>query len=247
MAEYFGHFPVPHPRILVRPAEGRSGIFRGTTYGSEGGFTRISLGQHTDQQELDDDWMMTHELVHMAFPDIAGDDREHHWIEEGMATYVEPIARCQIGKLKVERVWGEMARYMPQGLPREGDQGLDNTHTWGRTYWGGALYWLMADVQIRQRTKIRRDCKMPCGPFVRCRRHDRSRMAHREGAAKSETRPPECTVLADLYNRMKATAVQIDLDDLWAEAWHPGEQRRSHVQRQSPTREHPKGNYASRK
>jgi hypothetical protein len=214
VAEYFGRFPVPHPRILVRPAEGRSGVFRGTTFGSEGGFTRISLGQLTDQQELDNDWMMTHELVHMAFPDIAGDDREHHWIEEGMATYIEPIARCQIGKLKVERVWGDMARYMPQGLPGEGDQGLDNTHTWGRTYWGGALYWLMADVQIRQRTDNRKGLQDAMRAIVAAG----GTIVHEwpiERVLKVGDRATGSTVLADLYNRMKAAPVETDLDDLW--------------------------------
>src|SRR5207237_1446165 len=43
-------------------------------------------------------------------------------------------------------------RGLPQGLPRQGDEGLDRTHTWGRTYWGGALFWLLADVEIRERT-----------------------------------------------------------------------------------------------
>src|SRR6266849_8721870 len=78
VSAYFGRFPVPHARIFLRPAVGRSGIFNGTTYGYQGGFTRISIGQLTEQHELDNDWMMTHELLHMAFPDIAGDDREHH-------------------------------------------------------------------------------------------------------------------------------------------------------------------------
>ena len=45
---------------------------------------------------------------------------------------------------------------MPKGLPQPGDQGLDRTHTWARTYWGGALYCLIADVQIREKTKNRR-------------------------------------------------------------------------------------------
>ena len=214
VSEYFGHFPLQHARIFVRPAEGRSGIFRGVTFGASGGFTRISLGELTDEQELHNDWMMTHELVHMAFPDIAGEDREHHWIEEGMATYIEPIARCQIGDLKVERVWGDMARYMPQGLPRDGDQGLDNTHTWGRTYWGGALYWLMAEIQIRQRTGNRKGLQdamrgiMDAGGDI----------VHEwpiEHVLEVGDRATGCTVLADLYNRMKAAPVQTDLDDLW--------------------------------
>jgi len=214
VTEYFGRFPVPHPRILVRPTAGRSGIFRGTTYGSGGGFTRISVGQHTPQQELDDDWMMTHELVHMAFPDIAGDDREHHWIEEGMATYVEPIARCQTGKLTAQQIWGEMARYMPQGLPSEGDRGLDNTHTWGRTYWGGALYWMLADVQIHQRTGNKKGLQDAMRAIVSAG----GTIVHEwpiEKVLKTGDHATGTTVLADLYNRMKATAVQTDLDDLW--------------------------------
>ena len=32
----------------------------------------------------------------LAFPDVAD---EHHWIEEDIATYVELIARAQIGDL----------------------------------------------------------------------------------------------------------------------------------------------------
>ena len=44
---------------------------------------------------------------------------------------------------------------MPRGLPEDGDRGLDHTHTWGRTYWGGAMFCLLADVDIRRRTQLR--------------------------------------------------------------------------------------------
>jgi hypothetical protein len=43
-----------------------------------------------------------------------------------------------------------MMRDMPKGLPQAGDQGLDNTDTWGRKYWGGAMFCLMADIEIRR-------------------------------------------------------------------------------------------------
>src|SRR5260370_32998298 len=94
--------------------------------------------------------MRTGEFLHLAFTDVSGE--QPHWIEEGMAVYIEPIARAQIGPARLERVWGDMARPMPQGLPQSGDQGLDNTDTWASTYWGGAVFWLVADVQIRERT-----------------------------------------------------------------------------------------------
>src|SRR5260370_11557077 len=73
-------------------------------------------------------------------------------MEEGIDTYVEPIVRAYVGRLTCEQVWGDMVRDMPQGLPEAGDQGLDNTRTWGRTYWGGAIFCLLADIGIRKHT-----------------------------------------------------------------------------------------------
>jgi len=57
----------------------------------------------------------------------------HHWIEEGLATYLEPVARAQGGQLDPRVVWSELAAGLPTGLPRAGDRGLDHTPTWGRT------------------------------------------------------------------------------------------------------------------
>ena len=106
--------------------------------------------QHTTTSELAEDWTTTHELVHMAFPTLPDDQ---HWMEEGLATYVEPIARVQTGELEPRQVWRDMVYGMRKGEPADGDQGLDRTHTWGRTYWGGALFCLVADVQIRRETQ----------------------------------------------------------------------------------------------
>jgi hypothetical protein len=215
VSEYFGRFPVPHPRLMVRPSEGRSGVFRGMTFGGRrGAFTRISVGQSTKEKQLDNDWMMTHEFIHMAFPDLSGESDDHHWMEEGMATYIEPVARAQIGRMTPEKVWGDFARDMPQGLPQAGDRGLDHTRTWGRTYWGGALFWMLADVQIREATDNRKGLQ------------DAMRGILDAGGNITEDWPVArvvevgdkatgTTVLADLYNQMKATAVHTDLDDLW--------------------------------
>ncbi len=83
-------------------------------------------------------------------------DDDQHWIEEGISTYVEPVARARAGRMTLNDVWRTFVRDMPNGEPESGDQGLDNTHTWGRTYWGGALFCLMADVRIRERTRNRK-------------------------------------------------------------------------------------------
>ena len=152
---YYGQFPVKRARVLVVPVDGRRGV-QGTTWGDMHGwpgFTRLRIGQHITAAELADDWTTTHELVHMAFPSLPDDQ---HWMEEGLATYVEPIARVETGELKAQQIWSDMVRDMPKGEPQEGDRGMDQTHTWGRTYWGGALFCLVADVAIRRETKNRK-------------------------------------------------------------------------------------------
>ena len=44
---------------------------------------------------------------------------------------------------------------MPQGLPDKGDKGLNDTASIDRRYWGGAMFCLVADVEIRRRTHNR--------------------------------------------------------------------------------------------
>ena len=149
---YYGRFPVPRVRIMVIPVAGKHGVLQGTTWGDRDGFPaflRLRIGQSTTAEELSTDWIVTHELVHTALASLPDDQ---HWLEEGLASYVEPIARAQIGEISPERVWADMIRGMPNGEPGDGDRGLNNTHTWGRTYWGGALFCLMADVHIRTQT-----------------------------------------------------------------------------------------------
>jgi hypothetical protein len=92
-------------------------------------------------------------MLHYAFPDMP---RRHSWIEEGISTYTEPIARAKAGLVPGTQVWADMVRDMPQGLPQDGDAGLDVTHTWGRTYWGGAIFCLIADIRIREATNHRK-------------------------------------------------------------------------------------------
>ncbi|HEX4065726.1 MAG TPA: hypothetical protein VHZ09_06845 [Acidobacteriaceae bacterium] len=214
VATYYGRFPVPRDRILIVPTDDRHGVLQGTTWGDVGGspaFTRMRLGQHTTVQELTDDWMMTHELVHTAFP---SQEDAHHWIEEGIAVYVEPIARVQAGFLKPEQIWADMVRDMPKGSPQPGDQGLDRTPTWGRTYWGGAQFCLLADVTIREQTHNRKGLE------------DALRAIVAAGGTIDQNWPIEKAlaagdagtgthVLEDLYARMANQPVPVDLDAIW--------------------------------
>jgi hypothetical protein len=213
---YYGKFPVPRERILVVFVPDRAGVGGGTTWGDVAGlpaFTRIHVGQHTAQQDLTDDWMMTHEMVHTAFP---SQPDEHHWIEEGLATYVEPVARVQAGFLRPEKIWSDMFRDMHKGNPQPGDQGLDQTHTWGLTYWGGAQFCLLADVTIRQQTQNRKGLQDALRAIVNAG----GTIDKEWPITKAFTTGDQATgthVLMDQYTRMANAPVTIDLNKMWKE------------------------------
>jgi hypothetical protein len=67
---YYGRFPVSTAAIEVIPATDKAGVLGGVTYGAPAR-TQITVGQHTSARQLEHDWTMTHELVHMAFPSVA--------------------------------------------------------------------------------------------------------------------------------------------------------------------------------
>ncbi len=213
VAAYYGHFPITHERILIVPVGDRHGVLSGTTWGYGVARTRILLGQSTTADELDRDWIMTHELVHLAFPRMP---ENQHWIEEGIATYVEPIARARLGQLDVRQVWGDMVDGMPKGLPQPGDRGLDRTPTWGRTYWGGALFCLLADVRIRQRTRNQHGLEDALRAIVAAGGNMETEWRIRR-AFKVGDDATGVPVLLELYDQMKDAPISIDLPALWRE------------------------------
>jgi hypothetical protein len=211
---YYGRFPVPRDRILVQFESGSGGVDHGTTWGGVGGypaFTRVRVGEHTTQQDLDNDWMMTHELLHSGFPSMADD---HHWIEEGLAVYVEPIARVQNGLLRPEKIWADMVRDMPQGDPGPSDGGLDRTHTWGRTYWGGAQFCLLADVTIRKQTHNRKGLQDALRAIVAAGGTIDQEWSIEKAFAIGD-QATGTHVLTELYGQMGNAPKPVDLDALW--------------------------------
>ena len=200
------------------------------------------MGQATTEKQLDDDWMMTHEFIHMAFPDVSGESDEHHWMEEGMATYIEPIARAQIGRMTPERVWGDFVRDMPQGLPQAGDQGLDRTPTWGRTYWGGAIFWLLADVGIREATHNQKGLQDAMRGILEAGGNITEDWTV-ERVAEVGDRATGTTVIADLYRQMKATAGAHGSGRSVAADGRAGEKRSGDVRRSRAVSRDPEGDY----
>ncbi len=137
-------------RVLVIVIPGQPGSpTRGETLGDGGPAVLVRTAGGLTAAATRQDWVVTHELVHASLPSLGHD---HAWLGEGIATYVEPVVRSRAGLVSVETFWRDLVVGLPQGLPEAGDQGLERTHTWGRTYWGGSLFCLLADVAIREHT-----------------------------------------------------------------------------------------------
>lgn len=207
---YYGQFPVSAARILVVPVSGER-VRTGQSFGYRGAATRVILGRSVTEAQLDGDWVLIHEMIHFAFPDV---EDEHVWMQEGLSTYIESIARVQAGARNEKDVWRELVQQMPQGLPKSGDQGLDHTHTWGRTYWGGALFCLLADVQIRERTHNKFGLQDALRAIVKAGGVTTADWPL-ERALKVGDAAVGVSVLEDLHNQFKDTAGHIDLDALW--------------------------------
>jgi len=210
VAVYYGRYPVPLARLLIVPYGG-SGVGSGNAFGYAGAAIRVRVGRDTTESQLDHDWVLVHEMVHLAFPSV---QRRHHWIEEGLATYVEGIARVQAGRMSADELWAGMIDGMPNGLPQNGDRGLDHTPTWGRTYWGGAMFCLLADVEIRNRTGNRKGLQDALRAILAAGGNMETTWPLTKAfqIGDSATGVP---VLMTLYREMKDAPTTVDLPGLW--------------------------------
>lgn len=151
--EVYGRFPVARAQLFVVTEPGSDDVEFGRTLPSGGASTVVVVGEHAGPPELARDWILTHELFHLGVPSFW---REGRWIDEGLATYYEPVVRARTGALTPRDVWDEMAEGLPRGVPADARGDLEHTDDHDRIYWGGALFVLRADVEIRRRTGGRR-------------------------------------------------------------------------------------------
>jgi hypothetical protein len=211
---YYGKFPVPQLALILRSVEGSSSISYGNTFPGktlkEPPRITIFVGTSASEEEFRRTWLLAHEMTHLTFPSL---EREYHWLEEGIATYVEPIARAMTGLISSESVWYDLQKNIPRGIPDD-ESGLDGAHDFGRIYWGGALFCLLADLEIRRVTDNKHSFQDALKAIM-----------HREGTINTDRDIVEVlrtgdsavgtTVLATLYEKMGKAAYKPDMEKLW--------------------------------
>lgn len=207
---YFGRFPVARAELLMVPEDG-AGVRGGTAYGTPAPMMRLRVGRATTNAQFRGDWILVHEMIHLAVPRVP---RSQNWLHEGIATYVESIARGRARLVAPATVWHQWRRVMPQGLPRPGDAGMDHTPTWGRIYWGGAIFCLRADVEMLRRSAGRVGLQQALqGVLAAGGNYGVPWSVGRTLAAADKAVGD--TVLTELYQRVKDTPAPPDLDALW--------------------------------
>jgi hypothetical protein len=210
VAGYFGRFPVPQLELLLQGVDG-GGVVSGATFGEPSLHMRVRVGRETTVAQYRDDWVLAHEMVHLAVPRVP---RAQRWLHEGIATYVGSLARARAGLLDAARVWRGWLRQMPRGQPQAGDRGLDHTPTWARIYWGGATFCLLGDVRMRRRGDAGVGLQQALQGVQRAGGDYRVAWPARRTLAVADAAVGG-TTLSDLYTEMKDSASAVDLASLW--------------------------------
>jgi hypothetical protein len=149
VAGLYGRFPVD-ATVFVVPVQGADEVVFGRTMTLSGASVALLFGSQTKATTEHDDWVIVHELSHLGTASFMG---EGHWLEEGLATYYEPILRERAGWMTERQLWEHFVREMPRGLPRPGEPpNIEERDDIDSTYWGGALFAFLADLRIRTGT-----------------------------------------------------------------------------------------------
>lgn len=210
VSTYFGRFPVRDYGLLVVAQPGDR-VGHATTYGYGGSATLIHVGVQADEAAFSRDWVLVHEMVHTALPGLP---RRALWLQEGNATWIEPVARAQAGQLPAAEVWRQALRGMPYGLRDTAPGGLDGTSDWGRLYWGGAIFWLDAEISIYERTRGRLTLRDALRAINRTSGGNGSEWSPEEMMAIGD-RATGTMVLGELYREFSTTGVKVDLKSLF--------------------------------
>ncbi len=103
-----------------------------------------------------EDWTVYHELSHLLIPYQGFGDL---WISEGLASYYQNILQARSGKLNQEEFWMKLISGFERGqkqtnwstirLSKVSDN-MRRYRNFMRVHWSGVLFWLTADINIRE-------------------------------------------------------------------------------------------------
>jgi hypothetical protein len=210
MARYFGGYPAERTLMVVLPMPGRDSVPFGRVLSGGGITMMVQVGENAGRDALLNDWVLVHEMVHTAMPFLSDNGG---WLMEGIATYVEPIVRARAGWITPEAVWTEFFRNMPRGYEAMTRLGMRRAG-FGAIYWGGALFALLSDVEMRKRSDGARGLE-DCLRAVRRDGGTGDRRWTTEEFVAVCDRTSGGTYMADRAQAHYLDGAPVDLEQLW--------------------------------
>ncbi len=197
-------FPQPDPQVLLVPTGGG---------GEAVPFARVVRGGGVALQFFVDparplaeyraDWTATHEFSHLLLPYVRRSDA---WMSEGLASYYQNVLRARDGRLSAAVAWRNLYKGFMRGiratsgrytLADEAGAGDWRRNTM-RVYWGGAAYWLLADIELRRQSAGRLSVDRALTGLAECCMDPGRLWSAREMASQLD-RITDTTVFSELY------------------------------------------------
>ncbi len=152
-----GGFPRRHLHVIVVPnGSAQDGVSFGSVTRAGSGSVLLFAGRGTSLASLQRDWVMPHELSHLFLPFLP---KLHAWFNEGAATYYQEVLRARAGVLSEHEALNNLAQAMRKAAHegsgrslREESAQMYASHSFRAVYWGGAAFFLLADVALRSAT-----------------------------------------------------------------------------------------------
>ena len=154
----YGHFPVTELQLLVFPVSRNSDPLPwGEVTRGGGDAVHLYVDGTRSVDELNANWVLSHELSHLIHPYISSADA---WLPEGIASYFQNVLRARSALIEQRVGWQKLDAGFRRGRAQfERDRTLarDTREMMGqgqymRVYWSGAAIALISDVELRRRS-----------------------------------------------------------------------------------------------
>lgn len=176
LRQAYGALPVTHLQMLLVPMPARSrAVLFGQVYRGGLGGIQLLVDPERPWSEFAQNWIAPHEFTHLMHPYLGSAAR---WLSEGLASYQQNAILARAGLISAETAWTKLLqgfdrgreRELPTTLP-EASENMHRADAYMPVYWGGAAYWLEAELALIEQKQITldqvltrfRDCCLPAG------------------------------------------------------------------------------------
>lgn len=146
ISQIYGRFPIDQAQVLVAPiGKKREAIPWAEVQRAGLPAAHLFIDQTRPIKEFKQDWTTIHELSHMLIPRVEYRDR---WLSEGLASYYQNVAKARAGLLTEQQAWRKLKLGFAKGRKALAGN-LRSSRSTKHLYWGGAAFYLLADVRLR--------------------------------------------------------------------------------------------------